>query len=129
MISIQYASKFVMVEISGSVKELQELMNSILGLINSENLVLRLDTKKEFSIEYEKIIEHLEIYCEGDAVKISLSNENTITISGSDEKLKVFASNLDFDDDMKVGYHVHYEYFEGNQYIDSESLPTVIMVS
>jgi hypothetical protein len=51
-----------------------------------------------------------------------------LKIKGSKENLEIFAAWFESDENTPSNYHSHYEYFEGNEYIDSESMPLIIRI-
>ena len=50
-----------------------------------------------------------------------------LVFSGTKEGLGWLASFFDIPEEYGEGYHVHHEYFGGDQYVAEDSLPLVIM--
>lgn len=54
--------------------------------------------------------------------------EGNVEILGSKQSFDVFASFFNFDEGVSPGTHNHHEYYEGNVYVDSKSVPLVVSV-
>ena len=127
MIEISYSKtdKFEELEISGSRTDLNDLSQSILNMLDSKTNILSVLVNTKFDpTPYDRLVGKLILSQESSAVKVFLLDENTLKISGSNLNLHIFASNLNFV--AMDGNHIHYEYYEGNDYINSDAIPLVI---
>lgn len=131
MIEIRYSTKSEkmneMADISGSWKDFKVLRQNILKFLKSDQNSIHFDIYKNINSEgWDFILERLEINQSGGTNKVSVFENKTLKVEGSNENLEIFAAWLEFDENNASGYHSHYEYFEGNEYIDSESMPLII---
>jgi hypothetical protein len=58
--------------------------------------------------------------------RVSILPDNALLVAGSAENLNRLASFLEFSAERTPGDHRHYEYFDGNTWISSDSLPLTI---
>ncbi|HMS42254.1 MAG TPA: hypothetical protein PKE69_18620 [Pyrinomonadaceae bacterium] len=113
--------------IFGSSKEIEELQQKVLDFLKTSVEKIQIETDNTIASDsFDFIAEGLEIVQNGKAVKVSVSGDKVIKIEGSKENLERFTSFLEFEENPIEGRHSHYEYFDGNEYIDSESLPLII---
>ena len=117
------------VDISGSPKDLHDFKNQLLDFLRS--------SAKDFSIEtdakvnpapYLKVIPKLQFSKTDSPTKISILSDAILSVEGSVENLDKFSSWFNFPLDAKHGAHGHYDWFEGNKYVDKNSLPIVVGV-
>jgi hypothetical protein len=128
MIEIRYSLDEA-IDILGSCEELELLRQEILGLLKTDSEQIYVTGESDISAEpWNFVASGLEIIQNGKAVKVSISEDNSIHIKGSKDNLEKFASFLVFDENSVSGSHSHYEYYEGNEYIDSNSFPLIIGV-
>lgn len=133
MIEIRYSNKREKInetaDISGSWKDFEMLRQKILKFLESDEISICFDVGDNTDYDgWDFILESLEIKQNGSRNKISVIENKILKIEGSKENLEVFADWLKFDENNASGYHSHYEYFEGNEYIDSESTPLIIRI-
>jgi hypothetical protein len=133
MIEIRYSTKrgivSDMADISGSWRDFETLRRLLLKFLNGNAEKIFVDADKTADSEgWDFILEGLEMNQNGDFVKVSVMENKILNIKGSKENLDIFISWLEFDENTISGYHSHYEYFEGNEYIDSKSIPLIIRV-
>ena len=133
MIEIRYSAKREtvsdMADISGSWKDFETLRQAFLKFLEVGAEKISVDVDKNANCEgWDFILESLEMIQKGDSVKVSVVENKTLNIRGSKENLDIFISWLEFDENTTSGYHSHYEYFEVNKYIDSDSIPLIIRV-
>ena len=131
MIEIRYSTKSErmneMADMSGSWRDYESLRKNILKFLESDNESILIDVDKDADSKgWNYVLEILEINQTGESVKVAVIENKILKIKGSKEKLEIFAAWMEFDEENASGYHAHYEYFEGNEYIDSESIPLVI---
>ena len=55
-------------------------------------------------------------------------SQDELVLSASGQGLLRLASFFDMPDDIEDGYHTHHEFFAGNAYIATDSLPLVVTV-
>jgi hypothetical protein len=131
MIEIRYSNKRekanAMADIAGSWKNFEILRQTILKFLESdkENICFAADKNIE---GWDLVLDGLEISQNGKSVRVSVAENKILKIKGSKENLEIFAAWLEFDENHSSGYHSHYEYFEGNEHINSESIPLIIRV-
>lgn len=77
---------------------------------------------------YDLMISKLVIEKEPGPVKVSFQESNVIYVIGSVDSLEGFASFFEFGAGSASGEHCHFEYYEGNEWIDKNSEPVVISV-
>jgi hypothetical protein len=117
------------INIKGSWIEIDSLRQIILNFINSDLEIIYVKTgDKRSPTSWNFIAKHLQIVQNDKAVKVSILDENAIQIEGSKENLEKFTSFLSFEEDCESGFHTHYEYYEGNECIISDSFPLIIQI-
>ncbi len=126
MIEIRYSLDEA-IEISGCREELELLSQEILKYLRTGSEYVFVTGESAINAEpWDSVARGLEIIQNGKAVKISISEDNSIHIEGSKENLEKFLSFLVFDEDAASGSHSHYEYYEGNEYVHPDSFPLII---
>lgn len=133
MVEIRYSAPrgkiSEMVDISGSWRDFKELRQGISRFLEGDDRNIYFNVDKNINPDgWDLVLDTVEIVRSGGTVKVSVPDNKTLNIKGSRENLKIFADWLDFEEFAESGYHSHYEYFEGNQYIDSNSVPLVIRI-
>lgn len=131
MIEIRYSTKNKkaneMVDMSGCWKDYENLRRDILKFLGSDNESILIDVDKNADAKgWNFVLENLKVEQNGESVKVSVIENRILKINGSKENLDIFAAWLEFEENTASGYHSHYEYFEGNEYINSESIPLII---
>jgi len=127
MIRIQYANlNREPCNISGTPVELRQIKKTIEDLAKAgEGSILIPADPQGDSRPYDKLLTALKISIGVGPTRVSISSD-VISANGAPENLEAFASFFDFADDADLLDHSHYEYFEGNRWIDAESIPLVI---
>lgn len=126
MIEICY-SKNGEIDVSGYWKELEQLRQQVLTFTKSNLKEVFIETNENIiQSPWDFAAKGLKIVRCGDAVRISISKDNVLLIEGSDENLEGFASFLYFDKNASSGFHSHYEYYDGNKWIEPDSIPLII---
>lgn len=133
MIEIRYRAKQEkmksMADISGSWKDFGILQQDILKYLESSKKNIFIKVNNNANPEgWDVVLKGLEIIKDDDSVKVSVLENQILTIKGSNRNLEIFADWLGFEENTASGYHSHYEYFEGNEYINSNSIPLVIRI-
>lgn len=131
MIEIRYSVKHEkineMADISGSWEDLENLRQNLLNFLENNENSFYCDADKNAEPDgWDFILERLKVNLNDQAAKVSVVENKFLKVEGSKENLEVFAAWLEFDKEIPGGYHSHYEYFEGNQYINSESMALII---
>jgi hypothetical protein len=117
------------IDVSGPAQELALTSQKISNLLRSRSRVLEIEAEINFDPSpYSEILRRMTIIRAEGPTRITVVDDESLKVDGSDENLKRFASFFDFDLDAGVGDHSHYEYYEGNEYIASDSVPIVISV-
>lgn len=128
MLEIRY-SNLNEVDISGKVNDLQEVRQIIINLAEGDHCTVALFADPAIEpAPYDSVIQKMLLMKGDGPTKISLLNEKTVRIEGLPENLKRLASFFDFDWGAAAGQHLHYEYYEGNEWIAADSIPLVISV-
>jgi hypothetical protein len=128
MIEIRFSAPYEL-DISGTVDELETVRQRILQLVEAGDQQIMVEADASIDpAPYDAALQRLLI-AKGDCpTKISLRNKEEILIEGTADTLGVLASFFIFDDDAPDGDHSHYEHYEGNEWIDPDSIPLVISV-
>ena len=128
MLEIRYSEPNEL-EISGSAGELQSVRRKILELVDSEKSQISFNADVSIDPEpYDSALSKLVIVKGHFSASVSLRGGADVYVEGSVDCLEGFASFLDFDAEDQSGTHSHFEYFEGNDWISSDSVPLVISV-
>lgn len=128
MIEIRYSPPHEL-DLSGTVDELQQIKCAINQWLLSNEITFIAAAKTEIDpYPYQIALVQIEIIKGRGPVHASVIENKKLQIKGLPDYLDVFTSYLDFDQDSIRGAHNHFEYFEGNDWIASYSLPLVIGV-
>lgn len=128
MLEIRF-SKGEDIELSGMLAELEDLSEALKDLAEGRTSELRVDADRTIDpAPWESIGQAAIIRRVGDSVRISMDGESRLIIEGSGENLDRFASFLNFDEDAPSGSHSHFEYEDGNEFIEPESIPLIVSV-
>jgi hypothetical protein len=128
MIRISYSAPNDL-EIAGSATDLEVIRHRLIGL-------LALPTQHEIRFEadiqfdpqpYTSAIPKLIIRKGQGPTKVT-AEKSSVQVAGSIDSLSAFASFLDFESEAMPGSHSHYEYYDGNPYISSDSVPLVVAI-
>jgi len=126
MLEIRYSVNEA-VDISSTWKDIESFRQEILKFLKTDSERIHIDTERNITPEtWNFVANALEIIQNGKAVKVSISDDKIIKIEGSKENLEKFTSFLLFDENATNGSHSHYEFYEGNEWIDSKSTPLII---
>ncbi len=116
-------------DVAGSPKALRYLSESIFNLIDDKDRIICIVKAAIFDpTPYDICLKSLSICKSNTLIKCSVF-ANCLYIQGSNDKLTILASWFDFADDIPSGYHQHVDYYDGNEWIDSVSIPLVISVN
>jgi len=128
MIEIRYSAPNYL-DISGTASEFETLEMRILELISSSESRLAIDADSAIDPSpYTSAIPKLVVVKSEGPTRVSLEGHDELSIKGSPENLDSLASFFHFDKDAVNGVHSHYEYYDGNLWIDPNSIPLVISV-
>jgi DUF1680 family protein len=128
MIEIRYSPPDEL-DLSGTVDELQQLKNAIHHLLLSDETIYVAAAATQIDPHpYQTALAQFEIVKGRGSIHASVIDTKKLQITGSPKSLEVFATYFDFDQESLGGAHNHFEYFAGNDWIDSDSLPLVIGV-
>lgn len=126
MLEVCY-SPFEDIDIHGLPNEIEDFRQRILGFLKTDTEKLQVETNKTVDPnQYELVAEGLEIVRKGEAVRVSVSDDKIVKIEGSKENLEKFSSFLEFEENAVTGRHSHYEHYDGNEWIASDSMPLII---
>ena len=129
MIEIRYTNPEGF-DICGTGQELRGIRQGICNLISSDGETLIIEAATGYNpAPYNEVFSRMVIKKGTGPTRASISNEKELLIEGAIEKLEAFASFFNFELGDREGLHTHYEYFEGNNWIASDSIPLVIGVN
>ncbi len=124
---IRYASAGV--EIAAVVPALIQLRHTIESFSefkNSRKITITAERNYD-PYPYNRVIHRLSIEKGRGSVKVSLV-QNELCIVGAAENLERLASFFSFTEEDVFPAHFHYEFYPGNPYISSDSIPLYICV-
>ena len=118
------------IEISGTAEDLNAAREEILKFIRShaQSLTFALDTAFDPS-PYNSLLPMMVLSKGEGPTRVSVEGKQTLLVLGSPENLSRFASWFDYEVDAERGAHGHYEHYEGNEFIASDSVPLVIGIT
>jgi hypothetical protein len=115
-------------DISGTPLELTQVQKAVLELLRSTQRELRVEANTSCDPRpYKQTLAELIIRRGTGPVLISVV-DTSVVAEGDDTCLEAFASWFVWPPDAKFPAHGHYEYFEGNEWIATGSIPLVIGV-
>lgn len=116
------------IDLSGLPKDLRGIKQSIFDLLQHKNQQVCIIKAKIVKPSPDEVcLSSLSIIKTNSSIKISVSG-NCLHIEGDAEKLEIFSSWFEFDDDTRSGYHQHFEHFGNEEWVDSTSSSLVISV-
>jgi hypothetical protein len=125
MIEIRYSEN--QLDISGTIDELNTVNRAVLEFRNSDAFCLTIEAASNFNPSpYDFVLSKIEIEKGETPTRVSVTNNQGVTVKGSPDNLEGFASFFHFEPDAASGTHAHYEYVEGNPWIATDSIPLVI---
>ena len=109
-------------DLEGTPEDLQHIQAAILRLVSSsESSVSFQACAMSDPTPYRRMLPELHIVRTTGPMRVAISHDRMLVLSGSDESLDRFASF-----DFAALTHKHHEYFPGNAYIATDSVPLVI---
>ncbi|HQU83580.1 MAG TPA: hypothetical protein PKY59_10660 [Pyrinomonadaceae bacterium] len=112
------------IDLSGNKQDFSELTKNLNEFLISELLQIRIDADAKISpFPYAKMLESLIVLKSENPVLVTVIDEKILKVEGSVECLKAFVSNIEY---VEVGHHIHYEYYDGNEWILPDSIPLII---
>lgn len=126
MIEIRYSLNEA-IDILGYWKDIELFRQEVLKFLKTDLRKTQIDFEENTNFEpWDFAAKGLEIIQNGKAVKVSISEDKIIQIEGSKENLEKFTSFLEFNENAISGSH--YEHYEGNEWITSDSMPLIISI-
>ena len=111
-------------DLSGTPAELRAVAQALSSLSGSVSFAA--DTSPPAD-PYPFMLSTLEVRVGSGPVCASV-RDDVLCVTAASEFLAPFASCFQLEETTPGGYHVHHEYFPGNDYISSVSIPLVISV-
>jgi hypothetical protein len=128
MIEIRYAEREG-IEICGTCDDIQRVKQQIQAFLHTDTDTLLIEALSNADPSpYDLIIAKLLVKKGQGPTKVSLEQHSVLEVSGGLDNLEAFVSFFEFDIEAASGEHRHYEYYEGNQWIDKNSESVVIAV-
>jgi hypothetical protein len=128
MLEIRYSAPGSL-DISASVDELRRVRLDILKMIQSDTRQNSFEADSTIHpAPYDYPLSNLVIVKKECPARVSLKGEKEILVEGSPDCLEAFASFFEFESDAEKGSHAHFEHYQGNDWIATDSIPLVIRV-
>jgi hypothetical protein len=126
MLRIRYAPPLSL-DLSGSQTDLESLRAAVLALIQEGEGEYRVAASTEGNaFPYTLFLGSLRVRVGAGPTLVKVVDESELVVEGSPKNLGRFCSFLVVGPDPVRDWHCHYEYFEGNPYIDRDSIPLVV---
>jgi hypothetical protein len=110
-------------DLEGTPEDLQHIRAAILRLVSSSESSISFEACATIDpTPYARMLPELHIVRTTGPMRVAISHERMLVLSGSDESLDRFASWFDF----TAPTHKHHEHFPGTTYIAADSVPLVI---
>lgn len=110
-------------DLEGTPEDLQHIRAAILRLVSSSGSSVSFQAcAMSDPTPYRRMLPGLHIVRTTGPMRVAISHDRMLVLSGSDESLDRFASWFDF----AAVTHKHHEYFPGNAYIAADSVRLVI---
>jgi hypothetical protein len=117
------------VRIDGTAGELESLRQKVLALADEGQGAIALQGEAGFDpAPYDSAITSAALTVGPGATLVEVKEGTGLGLSASPENLRRFAALLDVPEDAGVGWHAHYKYFEGTEYILPASEPVLIVL-
>ncbi|MEH2235251.1 Imm32 family immunity protein [Nostoc sp.] len=115
------------IDLSGTPGDLRNIGQSILELFEAQDVQVCIPANEVDPAPYDSCLNLLLIRKSDCPVKVMVAG-SSLKIEGTPEKLKVFADWFNFGDSTESGYHNHFDYYEGNEWVDPASVSLIISV-
>ena len=126
MIELRYSVSDEL-DIPGTVPELQDVRLAVLEVAKS-GACIEIDADSSIDPNpYDAALSKLIIATDVRPGNVSV-DDSVVHITAAPNCLEALASFLDFKPNAQKGHHTHYEYYEGNKWIASDSVPVVFSV-
>jgi hypothetical protein len=129
MITICFSDNFCgsEVEISGTPQELRDIRRLILNFIQTQDVRVCIPAAEIEPTSDNFCLKSLSILKTNGSIKISIF-DNFLKVEGEPDNLESFADWFNFDDNTRSGYHHHFDYYEGNEWVDPNSIALIISI-
>jgi hypothetical protein len=114
-------------EVSGTPADLNVVADKIKHLEHGERLLIAADRSAD-PHPYARCMASLELNISSGPVRVT-TEETRVTVTGSQTAIRTFASYFRFEELAPSGTHHHFEWFEGNEYIEKGSAPLVLSIA
>ncbi|MEH2106268.1 Imm32 family immunity protein [Nostoc sp.] len=115
------------IDLSGTPGDLRSIGQSILELLQVQDVQVYIPANEVDPAPYDSCLNSLLIRKSDYFIKVMVAG-SSLKIEGTPEKLEVFADWFNFDNSTESGYHHHFDYYEGNEWLDPTSVSLVISV-
>jgi hypothetical protein len=113
-------------DISGSPAELNAIADQFERLTAGGSVSIDADATAD-PRPYNRCLAALEARITDGPVRVALSSDRVV-VTASAPRMQTFASYFRFDAGAPRGTHAHHEWFDGNDYVASDSTPLVVSV-
>ncbi|MEH2192937.1 MAG: hypothetical protein V7K98_09875 [Nostoc sp.] len=113
------------IDLSGTPGDLRSIRQSIIKLLQAQDVQVCIPANEVKPAPYDSCLNSLVIRKSDCSVKVMVAG-SSLKIEGTPEKLKVFADWFNFGDSTESGYHNHFDYYEGNEWVDPASVSLII---
>jgi len=115
------------VRIDGTPEELESLRQDVLGLADEGKGSRAVTGEAGFDpAPYDSVITTVALTVGSAAALVEVTGAAGLRVTASADNLRRFASCLDVPEDPPQGWHAHYKYFAGTEYIMPSSVPVLI---
>ncbi|MEH1933128.1 MAG: hypothetical protein V7L14_05265 [Nostoc sp.] len=115
------------IDLSGTPGDLRSIRQSIIELLQAEDVQVCIPANEVDPAPYDSCLNSFLIRKSDCSLKVMVAG-SSLKIEGTPEKLEVFADWFNFDNSTESGYHQHFDYYEGNEWVDPGSVSLVISV-
>ena len=117
------------VRLDGTAGELEALRQELLALADAGKGSLAVGGEAGFDpAPWESVIPKAVVSVGRGASLVEVRDGVELGITASPDNLRRLAALLDVPEDAQHGWHTHYKYFEGTEYILPESEPLLIVL-
>ena len=114
------------VDVEGTPEDLRELRKQVLALALAARGQASIKAEGGYDPKpYDRVLDGAVIHVGSGPTMVSVTNDGQLTIVASPDNLRRLASFIVVPSLPKEGWHSHYEYFVGNEYIMPTSEPVV----
>jgi len=114
------------IDVEGTVDELRNLRSRVLAVALEGKGQVTIEAEVNYEpAPYDAVLEHAVVGVTNGPTMVNVVDSRRLLINASPDNLRRLASFIAVPDGAEPGWHSHYEYFAGNEFIMPTAEPVV----